>query len=247
MTTSAQEAVRLLKAGRYPSTTGRLSSRTEFEQIPGLVGGGVSATTDHLFLGNTGAGTPALARATKGGLLMTTTGSDNDATIITGVSATAARPPISATNRVGMLVKGCANSITLGLTAIGMGQAPSATDPAASAGTDSAEFVFDPAIDLTTGLAAPTAANWLVRTKAASGAFVYQDTGIPVVAAQDYELGILFGLDLKPVFYIDGVQVAAGATALAATTQICQVGTKATTAAARTFEVRSIEITREAA
>jgi hypothetical protein len=164
----------------------------------------VAAGTDKLTFINTGATPGTLARATKGGISYPTGGASGNASVLTGVSATAFRPTITATSKVIFAARVSIPTITNVLVQVGLGQAPSATDPgAANSGTDSAEFFFDPANALASGLGTTALGNWLVRWRSASGTVTYRDTGVPVVAGHDYNLAIAFNDSIQPVFLIN--------------------------------------------
>lgn len=230
----------LLRGGSAP----RHCIFTAFARLPDTVLALAPDISDTFFRGNTGVGTPTISRDTKGGVLLTTSAADNDAAVLTGIADTMARPAITLTNEVIFQARVNMATITHVLAVIGMGQAPSATTPGvttASSGTDSAEFVFDPDADLTTGLAAGVLGNWLIRYRAASGTVTYASTGVPVVAATDYDLMICITPELKPQFRINGEVVYVGP-ALTATTQICQAAVKATSASARTLAIRFAKV-----
>lgn len=223
----------------------RISSFSNFELLPATA---VAAGTDKLWFINTGATPGTLARATKGGISYPTGGASGNASVLTGVSATGVRPNISATSKVVMAARVGIPTITSVVVQFGMGQAPSATDPAAAnSGTDSAEFFFDPANALASGLGTTALGNWIVRWRSASGTVTYRDTGVPVVAGQDYNLAIAFNDSIHPVFFINRAIVAVGAALATGITMIPQIGVKTSTAAARSFECRFAKVGRDCA
>ena len=190
----------------------------------------------------------ALARATKGGISYPTGGASGNASVLTGVSATAFRPTITATSKVIFATRVSIPTITNVLVQVGLGQAPSATDPAAAnSGTDSAEFFFDPANALSSGVATSALGNWLVRWRSASGTVTYRDTGVPVVAGQDYNLAIAFNDSIQPVFLINRDIRAVGVHLATGIVMIPQFGVKTSTAAARSFEARYAKVGRDCA
>ncbi len=226
----------------------RISSFTNFELLPAS---SVAAGTDKLMFANTGATPGTIARATKGGMSYTTGGASGNASVLTAVAATAFRPAITATSRVIMLARMSVPTITTVLVQAGLGQAPSATDPgAANSGTDSAEFFFDPANALSSGLGTAVLGNWIARYRNASGTVSYINTGVPVVAGTDYNLMIQYNESLQPVFWVNneirGVGTVGGGVT-SGTTLITQLGVKTSSAAARSFECRYIKIGRDCA
>jgi len=223
----------------------RISSFTSFELLPASA---VAAGTDKLTFINTGATPGTLARATKGGISYPTGGASGNASVLTGVSATAFRPTITATSKVIFAARVSIPTITNVLVQVGLGQAPSATDPgAANSGTDSAEFFFDPANALASGLGTTALGNWLVRWRSASGTVTYRDTGVPVVAGHDYNLAIAFNDSIQPVFLINRDIRAVGVALATGIVMIPQFGVKTSTAAARSFECRFAKVGRDCA
>lgn len=225
----------------------RISSFTNFELLPAS---SVAAGSDKLMFVNTGSGAATIGRATKGGASIACAALANNAAVLTAVASTAFRPVVTATSRVIMLARMSVPTLTNVVVQAGLGQAPSATDPgAANSGTDSAEFFFDPANALSSGLETAVLGNWIARYRNASGTVSYINTGVPVVAGTDYNLMIQYNEGLQPVFWVNneirGVGTVGGGVT-SGTTLITQLGVK-TSSGARSFECRYIKIGRDCA
>ena len=216
-----------------------LTTRTSFEQIP--VATAPTAVADHYFIRNTGVGTPAYTRATKGGLKLTTSALASDATLLVGVALTPFQTALSATNTLRFESIVSIPTLTSVFVRVGATNSASATDPAGVGGTDAVDFIFD-----SSGTLGGAAANWIAATRVGSTT-AYINTGIAVVADQDYELAVEFGTDMIPKYYIDGALVATAVLPLTAVTLVAQVGVKTTTALARDLNIRQALVSRLAA
>lgn len=158
-----------------------------------------------------GTGTEVIARAAKGGINVKTkssTPADNDNAMIIPVTGAASIVPITAVSQPRFGARVNLSQITELVAGAGMDENITSPVGSATAG-DGAQFYFDPAGEVTTGLATATRANWILAQKVA-GADTYIDSGIAVIAGKDYQLEIIWGADLKPSYYIDGVLVGTG-------------------------------------
>lgn len=159
-----------------------------------------------------GTGTEVIARATKGGINVKTqasTPADNDNAILIPATSSNMYTALTAVSQPRFTTRVNLTQITELFFSAGFDENITSPDPAGTAG-DGAKFYFDPAGENSTGLAAGTRANWILSHKIA-GADTFIDSGIPVQIARDYELEIQYGVDLKPTYYIDGVNVGTGA------------------------------------
>lgn len=223
----------------------RLTFSENWEFLPVITTVVATSAKAHLVTG-TNAVSASITRATKGGIKVSTAGATSDSTVLNAQTGCPGVVLLSATNAVKLRTQVAIGQLADCIVRIGFAVSASATDPAAIAGTDSVQFVFDYSNAMTTGLAAAVyQANWLVVTKAASGTAVFTNTGIPVIAAREYELRIEIGTDLLPLYYIDNVLVYTGVTALGAVTMVQTQGIKNyTNAAATFFSSRYVDVSR---
>ena len=224
-------------------------ARTDFALLPAAT---VTVATD-LLIQTVGTGTEVIARSNKGGASVTTQSSTptiGDNALLFGVSGSAMRAVIVAS--AGILfraVVGFNTDVSTGwFGSFGLDENLTDADPSGTAG-DGAMFCFVPdgaaALTVATGLTAANHLCWICHTKV-DGADAYQATAVPVQLNRDYLLEIQLGDDLKPKFYIDGVLVATGATAL---TSGDTVGAKlgienVEDSAQNSFECRMVQVAR---
>lgn len=170
------------------------------------------------FLITLGTGTEVIARAATGGVnvkTQATTPADNDNAFLLGIATTASSIPISAKSRIRWAARVSLTQITEIVFGAGLDENLTSPVGTATAG-EGAQFLFDPAGEntaLTTALGAAALANFILSTKV-NGVDTYVDSGVAVQAGRDYELAIEIGADLIANYYIDGVSVGAGVTAL---------------------------------
>jgi len=225
----------------YSAARARLSTFTNWTLLPAAA---AAVTTDLNFLQDTGVNPTAAARAAKGGIVVTQAGATNDASVLTGVAASAWRTALSATNRLALKHRVSVPVIGGAWTLItGLVQAASATNPIpAQCGTDFTVFLYDPAVAITTGLSAAAHLNWIVATRAASATVRFADSGVAVVASRDYELAVEYDNNRIPKTFISDRPIPTAATAQAAVALIAYAGSKITTGAlTRTWESRWVK------
>lgn len=224
----------------------RIGVLTTFPRVPVVTT--PSAVSDPFTIkAGTNAGTYALAAA--GGLSAPTGATSGDQAIVTPYATGALRQVLSATNKLRFAARVSLSSIAAVFGSFGLNENVTDPDPSGTAG-DGAMFLADPAdvgLTVDTGLTAAQHLNWILHTKV-NDADVYQATSIPINAGQDYILEIQIGTDLKPLFYIDGVYVGAGATALTSGDSVSAwAGIETGAAAAKTMDLRYISLSRELA
>lgn len=172
--------------------------------------------TDPLFV-TIGTGTEIPTLTLRGGVnvkTQATTPADNDNAMLIGISG---RPSFTtwdltpATGRAPRFRTRVRLSQVTELV-FGAGLDQNITSPIGSATAgDGVQFLFDPANELTTGIAT-YATNWICARKI-NGVDTYADSGVKVVARVDYELEIKLSSDLKPSWYINGNLVYTATTA----------------------------------
>lgn len=198
----------------FAGTTGKFRARplwtyaTAFDVPPAAA---LAAGKDPLLI-SLGTGAEVIARAAKGGVNVKTqasTPADNDnAMLITGADV-GMIVPITAVSRPRFSARVSLTQITEVVFGAGMDENKTSPIMSATAG-DGAGFVFDPDGENYS----VAVANWQLLVKVNGTDATALDSGVPVVAGRDYELEIQVGEDLKPVFFINGVQVGVGAVAL---------------------------------
>ncbi len=185
-----------------------------------------------------GTGTEVIARAAKGGVTVTTQAStpaaSDNAMLVPATSSTLIVPitavsqPRFSTRINVPVISDPTSDATLVTSALlvfaGLNETLTHVDPTTDAG-DGAGFIYAPnpgvagapvALTTPTGLAAATGLNWILHQKVA-GADTFVDSGVAVIAGQDYELEVQYGPDLIPLFYINGALIT-NALAIAGTT-----------------------------
>jgi hypothetical protein len=182
---------------------------TDFALLPAAA---VATGSDKLIL-ISGTGTEVIARSATGGVNLksqATTPADGDNIIGVAVSTTAFNAPITAASLIWF-----ATQVSIGATgfatcfaSFGLNENLTDVDPTGTAG-EGAMFLYDPTVEVTTGLATAAHANWILCHKV-NGTDTFTATDIPVVAGQLYDLDIKIGSDLKAKFYIDGNYVGQG-------------------------------------
>lgn len=206
----------------------------------------VATSAKYCLVVGTNAVSADVTQSTTGGASLATHGASGDSTLVAGVAATGWALPITATNLLAFRTRVMLASIASVIVSAGLNgtRAAADIDPTNAAG-EGACFLFDPGVTVTTGLpAAAQQNNWILCMKVA-GADTFIDSGVPVVANRDYDLRIVVGTDLKPVFYIDEVKIAVGAAAhTSGQTEGILIGIKATTAAVKTLHVRYASLGR---
>ncbi len=206
---------------------------TAFDVFNLLPAAAAAAGSDDLLL-SLGTGTEVIARATKGGVNVKTQASTpaaSDNSMLKPVANSTMNVPLTAVSQPQFRTRVSITTIsdptsdaTLVTSAIcafaGLNETTTHVDPTTDAG-DGAGFLYAPnpgvggapvALTTPTGLAAATALNWIAHQKVA-GVDTFIDTGIAVVAGQDYELHVIYGPDLIPLYYINGKLVATGVSA----------------------------------
>lgn len=209
-----EQAALVFDGNGDPRTMSPWGFFTTFGLLPAAA---VAAGTEK-YLVSIGTGTEVIARAAKGGVnvkTQATTPADNDNAILTGIASTASQMPIRVASRIIFRTRVNLSQITQIVFGAGLDENLSSPIGLATAG-DGAQFLFDPADENGLVAANPTtlvAANFILAMKV-NGTDTYKDSGIAVVAGRDYELEIRVGEDLKPNYYVDGVLVGTGASAL---------------------------------
>jgi hypothetical protein len=187
-----------------------LTSLDNFELLPAT---SIAAGADQFFV-LSGTGTEIMARAAKGGFNMksqSTTPADNDNVLVVAADNTGFKALINAKTRNIFETRVAITNLAESFYSIGLNENPTDADPLGTAG-EGAMFVFDPTGEfakIANGFATDGSANWLLAHKV-NGTDTFTDTGVKVVAAQDYDLRIEIGIDLKAKFYIDNELVGTG-------------------------------------
>lgn len=195
-----------------------------------------------------GTSTEVIARSAKGGVNVKTQASspaDNDNAMLIPVSGSAQIVPITAVSRIRFSTRVVLTQITKLVFGAGLDENFTSPIPNATAG-DGCAFYFDPDAEVDTGLTDATA-NWILTEKV-NGTDTFLDSGVPVQAGKGYDLAIEIGEDLKPVYFIDGVQVGIGASALTSGDSVGPViGVQAngTPDAQSDFDVRYVMVERQ--
>jgi hypothetical protein len=182
-----------------------------FELLPAA---SAAAGNDSLVL-SLGTSTEVIARAAKGGVNVKTqasTPADNNNAMLIPVASSGLIVPITAVSRPRFSTRVNLTQITELTFGAGFDENLTSPQSQATAG-EGAGFLFDPLEEITTGLTTAQHANWILTEKV-NGTDTYVATTIPVLAGRDYDLQVQIGEDLKPVYYIDGVNVGTGASAL---------------------------------
>lgn len=183
---------------------------TAFEYLPGTA---VAVSKDQQTV-SLGTGTELVTRSPKGGIKVktqATTPADNDNAMIIGVAATPSFVTwdLTAGSVVAPRFRTRVNLTQITELQFGAGLDQNITSPIGNATAgDGAQFLFDPANESATGVTT-YATNWILAQKV-NGADTYLDSGVKVAAGVDYRLEIRWGADLKPTYYIDGVNVGTG-------------------------------------
>lgn len=201
--------------------------RTVFE----LLAAAAAAAGSDPYLLSLGTGTEVIARAAKGGInaktQASTPASGNDVCLVP-VANSSMIVPLTAVSQPRFLTRVNLTQISDGTSdgtlvtsalmfSAGFNETLTHVDPTQDAG-DGAAFLYAPspgvggtpvALTTATGLAASTLGNWIAHQKVA-GADTFIDTGVAVVAGVDYDLSIMYGADLIPLYYINGTLVATG-------------------------------------
>ncbi len=218
-----------------------------FELIPAA---SATAGKDPFFL-VAGTGTEIIGRATKGGLNLTTqstTPADDDNVFIAAVAETGMSALLNSKSLPRLSGVFSVPVITGLFGFVGIEQNASDADPSGTAG-DGVGICFAPdgaaAMTVATGLSAGAHANLLIHYKV-GGADTFLDTGVKLVAAQDYAFVIEFGEDLKAKVYIDGRLIATTAALTTATTLRTFAGVEVTgtAIAQKQIEVRNFVLER---
>lgn len=190
----------------------RLHCETQFDLL--TTASSVAAGSDK-FLLNTGTTAAVIARASKGGENVKTQASspsDGDNAFLAGVTNTPfAGIPIGDESLVVFATRVALTSITNVFASFGLNENLTDVDPTGTAG-EGAMFVFDSGgefLDLDADATPAASANWCLAHKV-NGADTFEDTGVPVVAGQDYDLMIAIDADMQANFYIDGALVGQG-------------------------------------
>lgn len=193
---------------------------TAFDLLPNLTS--LAAAKDPMLV-TVGTGTEIPARSAKGGINLktqVTSPADNDNAILTTVAGTAMVVPMTAISRPRFSTRVKLSQITLQVFSAGLDENWTSPLPNGT-NDDGAAFMHDP-LNETTLVPTGKAANWILTEKV-DGTDSAIDSGVPVVADKYYELEIEIGADLKPKYYIDGVLVGTGATALTSGASVAPV------------------------
>jgi len=219
-----------------------------FTTFPLLPAAAVAAGTEKMLI-TLGTGTEVIARAAKGGVnvkTQATTPADNDNALLIAIATTDSVVPVSAKSKIRFATRVNLTQITF--VQFGAGLDVNLTSPLGVAtANDGAQFLFDPTDEL--GLVAANAmvaANFVCAMKVA-GVDTYKNSGVKVVAGVDYELAIEIGVDLIPRYYINGVLVATGASALTDGVSLgVVIGNQISgTAAQKDFDCRYVSLERQ--
>lgn len=216
----------------------QLRSFTYFELLPAAA---VAAGTEKLFTLK-GANTPVAAQSTTGGLSLTTGAANTNMAAVGAVAATGMTNGVTATNNLRFSTRVNLTTIAALLAGFGLDQTPADVNPTA-AGGDGATFIFDPTILLASGLPAAAQNNFILFTKV-GGAATYLDSGIKVIAATDYDLGIEIDGNLQPNFFINGVLVGVGPALTAAVNLGVIAGVKTLEAVLKNCHIRFTKLSR---
>lgn len=199
----------------------------------------------------TGTGTEIVARAAKGGVNLksqVTTPADNDNFFFASTANNGLQALINAKTRNVWETRVAITNIAESFYSFGLNENPTDVDPTGTAG-EGAMFVFDPTGEFVTvanGFATNGSANWVLAHKV-NGTDTFADTGVKVVAAQDYELRIEIGTDFKAVFKINGETVGTGPALTDGDSMRTLLGGEltATPAGQKDFDYRYISLSRE--
>lgn len=227
---------------------------TQYDLLPHTTGG--TAGYDGLtVLSGTNVVVAQQARSVKAGATLTTdtaTPAAGEQAILSGIANSAFLAlPINAKSQLTYRAQVSIATLTNVFASFGFNENLTDPDPSGTAG-EGAMFLFCPSAnkaDLTVdptsaGVVAGDMASWIIAEKV-NGADVFYPTGVPVNAGQDYELMVVIGANLKPSYYIDGVLVKASASALTDGDLVgAFAGIETRTTAARTFDIRQLEVTR---
>lgn len=216
------------------------TNRTVFDLLPAAA---AAAGSDGSLL-TLGTGTEVIARAAKGGVnvkTQVTTPADNDNAMLIPVGSSSMFVPLTAVSQPRFKARVRLTQITELVFGAGLDQ--NITSPIlAATGNEGASFYFDPASELVVA----SAVNWNLALKV-GGVVTYVDSGVAVATGRDYELMIVYGVDLKAQYYIDGVLVGTAATANAAATLGAVVGVQinaASPAGQKDFDARFVTVER---
>lgn len=196
-----------------------------------------------------GTGTEVVTRASKGGINLQTQASSpataDNALIIGAVGSSLVAIPLRAATMPRFSTRVNLTQITNDTFFAGMDETATGVDPTANAG-DGAGFLFNGA-SLVTTTGVTTTTNWILTSKNA-GADTFIDSGVPVVAGQDYELEIQWNADLTTSYYINGTLVGTGAANLSGAVPNTVVGIQVTQASGtvlqKDFDCRYVRVER---
>lgn len=196
-----------------------------------------------------GTGTEVITRSATGGQntqSQASTPADGDNIIVSPVASSAMIGLINAKNNLTFRTR-----VSIGSTALatmfatfGFDENVTDADPTGTAG-EGAQFLYDPTVEVTTGLTTAQHLNWILAHKV-NGTDTFTATTIPVVAARDYELRIEIGADLKAKFYIDDVLVGTGPALTSGDSVKAKLGAEltATPAGQVDFDTRYVAVIR---
>lgn len=193
-----------------PATSGF----TAFNLVPALTT--LAAGKDPLLV-TIGTGTEIPTKTLRGGVnikTQATSPADNDNAMLIGVAASPSFVTWDATAASAIAPRFRTRVRLSQITELvfGAGLDQNITSPIGSATAgDGAQFLFDPANELSTGVST-YATNWILAQKV-NAVYTYTDSGIAVLANVDYELEIRWSSDLKPSWYINGALVGTSTTA----------------------------------
>lgn len=221
-----------------------LSTTDVFELLP--VATTVTAVSDkfHLLLGSN---TPVATQSSKGGLTLTTGGTNTNIAGIGGILNTGMSQTLTATNAVIWRARVNLASVAAMFATAGISETNTAIAINPGGSVDAAQFLADPTNSLTatTGATAAQALNWILCTSV-NGTSAYLFTSIPIVALQDVELSIVVNADLTVTYNINHASVGTSVASITANSivkSVIGVETLATATAAMDVRYDTLELT----
>lgn len=222
-----------------PLTDSILNSFEYFELLPAAA---VAVGTSKLVtvLGTT----PTVIQSPTGGVQLQSIATATNQAGVGAVATTGFTALLTGANQLRFSSRVSLPVITKVIVSAGLNQTPADVDPSVAAG-DGAAFVFDPDLAASNPAVAPVSgANWLLHSKVA-GVDTWVDSGVKVLAAQDYDLRIELDANKVPSYYINDVLVGTN-TALAtggANVGVC-AGIRTTEALAKVMHIRFARLSR---
>lgn len=217
-----------------------------FTDVFGLLPAAAVAAGTDTYTKLIGSNTPLAAQATKGGLTLTTGGTNTNQAGAAGVATTVFQLPITANGMMVFRARVNVPSLTaVAYYSCGLNQNPTDVDPTATAG-EGVTLIADPtnALTGTTGATAAQALNWIMASKVA-GADTFIFTGIPILAGIETGIKIQLNADLTATVTVEGITAGTSpALATASATLSALVGVRTLATATATMDVRYVEMGR---